>query len=247
MARALQSAFLSPSAAAGVRMALEPGRGRSAVPVRTTLAGAVVGLAAVATTVTFAANLDRLVTTPRLYGRSWDVTLDASFGPIDRAGADAILRSTPSVSSWSGGYYGEATIGGRAVTAVGLDGDVTPTIVEGRAPRAVDEAVLGTSTLEHAGRRVGDRVEVVVDDEARSMTIVGRAVFPALGRGSFPQTGLGEGLLTTAAALEPPPDPLAPDPYYNFFLVNLRPGAGPGAEAALAGRLRSLCPVDQVL
>jgi hypothetical protein len=245
VARALQWAVVSPSAAAGVRMALEPGRGRTAVPVRTTLAGAVVGLAAVATTVTFAANLDRLVNTPRLYGRNWDVTIDASFGPIDRARGEEILRSTPGVSSWSGGYYGEATIGGRAVTAVGLDGDVTPTIVEGRAPRAVDEAVLGTSTLRHAGRRLGDRVEVVVGDEARSMTVVGRAVFPALGRGSFPQTGLGEGLLTSAAALEPPPDPSAPAPYYNFFLVNLRPGAGPGTEAALEGRLRALCPEDQ--
>ena len=246
VARALQSAGLPPSTAAGVRMALEPGRGRSAVPVRTTLAGAVVGLAAVATTVTFAANLDRLVSTPRLYGRSWDVTVDSGFGAIDRAEAERILRSTPSVAGWSGGYYGEATIGGRAVTAVGLDGDVTPTIVAGRAPRTADEVVLGTSTLEHAGRGIGDRVAVVIDNEARSMRIVGRAVFPALGRGSFPQTGLGEGLLTTAAAVPPPPDPTVPGPYYNFLLVRFRPGAGPAAEAALGRRFRPLCPTDQV-
>lgn len=245
VARALQSAAVSPSAAIGVRMALDPGRGRSALPVRTTLAGAVVGLAAVATTVTFAANLDRLVTSPHMYGRNWDGTIDGSFGAIDRTKAEGILRSTPSVTGWSGGYYGEATIGGRAVTAVGLEGDVTPTMVEGRGPRAVDEAVLGTSTLEHAGRRVGDRVAVVIGNETRSMRIVGRAVFPALGRGSFPQTGLGEGLLTTADALQPPPDPSVPGLYYNFFLVNLRQRTSPAVEAALGRRLRSLCPTDQ--
>jgi hypothetical protein len=72
------SGVLPVSAAAGVRMALEPGRGRSAVPVRTTLIGAIVALAAVATTATFAVNLNRVVSSPRLYGRGWDVLFDAS-------------------------------------------------------------------------------------------------------------------------------------------------------------------------
>lgn len=245
VARAVRSTSVSPSAAVGFRMALEPGRGRTAVPVRTALAGAVVGLAAVATTVTFAANLNRLVTTPGLYGRTWDGVIDGSFGAIDRDRAEAILRSSPSVVRWSGGYYGEAAIGGREVTAVGLEGDVAPTIVEGRRPRADDEVVLGTTTLRRAHRRVGDRVEVVLADEPRSMRVVGRAVFPALGRGSFPQTGLGEGLLTTTAVLEQPPDPSLPRPYYNFYLVTLRPGATATAEAALGHRLRTLCPADQ--
>ena len=193
VATGLTSTPLGPTAAAGVRMALEPGRGRTAVPVRATLVGAIVGLAAVATAVTFAANLDRVVTDPRLYGRGWDLLLDASFGGIERAPAAQALRSSPAVSRWSGGYYGEASVAGRAVTAIGITGPVTPVIVEGRAPRADDEVVLGTSTLDRTGRAVGDRVEISLADAVVPMEVVGRAVFPAMGRGSFPQTGVGRG------------------------------------------------------
>ena len=49
---------------AGVRMALEPGRGRTAVPVRTTMLAAIVGVAAVAAALTVTASADRLVSTP---------------------------------------------------------------------------------------------------------------------------------------------------------------------------------------
>lgn len=136
--------------------------------------------------------------TPRLYGRAWDFTYDASFGALGRDEMATLLRSSPIVESWSGGYYGEAEMAGRAVTAVGVDGPITPTIVQGRAPRVDDEVVLGASTLERSGGAVGEKVEVTVAGEPRSMTIVGTAVFPALGRGSFPQTGLGVGALMTA-------------------------------------------------
>src|SRR5207237_2811687 len=62
-----------PTAVTGVRLALERGRGRTAVPVASTLLGAVLGIAAVAAAVTFAASLNHLLTTPRLYGWTWDV------------------------------------------------------------------------------------------------------------------------------------------------------------------------------
>jgi hypothetical protein len=43
---ALSRAWRSPSAATGVRMALQPGRGRTAVPVRSPIFGATLGVAA---------------------------------------------------------------------------------------------------------------------------------------------------------------------------------------------------------
>ncbi len=63
------------SGVAGARMALDPGRGRTAVPVRSTLLSAVIGLAAVAAALTITASADRLVTTPRLYGENWDAVI----------------------------------------------------------------------------------------------------------------------------------------------------------------------------
>ncbi|MEY2478608.1 MAG: putative transport system permease protein [Actinomycetota bacterium] len=246
----LASSGLTPSGVAGVRMAFEPGRGRTAVPVRTTLVGAVLGLAAVAATVTFGANLDRLTTTPRLYGRAWAATFDGSFGPMPVSRVQPVLDASPVVSRWSGGYYSEATVDGRAVTAIGLRGPVRPPIVEGRAPRADQEIVLGTRTLQAAHRDIGDRVQLVVAGHKQTMTVVGRAVFPALGRGSFPQTGVGEGVLMSAGAAKPPFDPdlaaeIGSGEFFNFFLLDLRADASSGQVAALRSRLLRLCPEDQ--
>jgi hypothetical protein len=231
----------------GIRMALEPGQGRTAVPVRATLAGALIGLAAVATAVTFGVSLDRLVSTPELYGRTWDAVVDAQFGALPQATAERELRADTDVAAFTGGFYGEAEVGGHAVTAIGLDnGLVGPSLVEGRGPRADDEVVLGTSTLRRVNGRLGGTVYVSLGTTGRRMTVVGRAVFPGLGRGGFPQTGLGDGVWTTANALAPPADPeLGEEPYFNFYLVRLRDGAPATAGRAVADRLVELsCGVE---
>jgi hypothetical protein len=69
-------------------------------------------------------------------------------------------------------------------------------------------------------RDVGDTVPISGGDERIDMRIVGRAVFPAFGRGSFTPTGLGEGAAVSATVLA------ATDPGtalsgggYNFVLV----------------------------
>jgi len=109
------------SLTAGVLMALEPGRGSTAVPVRTTVAGTLVALTALLAALTFGASLSDLVATPRLYGQDWDVAYDAGFSVIPTAGATALLKDNPSVTAFSGGAYGDVTVGGRQVAAVGID------------------------------------------------------------------------------------------------------------------------------
>jgi hypothetical protein len=59
----------------GVRFALEPGRGRSAAPVRSAILGAVLAVAVLTTTVTFGASLDSLVSHPSLYGWNWNYAM----------------------------------------------------------------------------------------------------------------------------------------------------------------------------
>src|SRR5205085_2881890 len=84
--------------------------------------------------------------------------------------------------------YGNLTIGGRAVPAVGLDqlqGQVFPTLLEGRAASAPDEIVLGTTTMRRAHTSVGRKLAVQFEDVTRQLTVVGRAVFPPLGRGGL--------------------------------------------------------------
>ena len=68
----LTSGIGSVTAMLGIRLALQPGAGRTAVPVRSTVASAVVGVAALTGALVFSASLGHLLATPRLYGVTWD-------------------------------------------------------------------------------------------------------------------------------------------------------------------------------
>lgn len=224
----------------GLRMALEPGRGRTAVPVRTALVGLIAAIAAVAAAFTYSTSLNRLVSTPRLYGWSWDTFVDIGFGPIGTPTAIRKISSDPSIAAMSAGTYGAngaITIQGNLVPAVGITPfkrEVFPTIVEGRPPLAPDEIVLGTSTIRAVHAKVGDTINATVNERLRPMRIVGRAVFPPMGRGSFTPTGLGEGAMLTASSFAP--QFLQPDDLYNFMLIRLRPGT---SRAAFGRRLQA--------
>ena len=65
---------------AGVQLAVEQGRGRTAVPVRGALLGTALSVLAVTAAITFGANLLQLVQTPRLYGQAWDAQSTCSSG-----------------------------------------------------------------------------------------------------------------------------------------------------------------------
>lgn len=228
-------------------MALERGRGRTAVPVRSALVGGALAVAALVAATSFVADLGHLVSTPRLYGITWDFSLDAQFSSFPGDEGVKLLTSAPGVGAFSGGQYGNVTVGGRAVAAVGIDdlrGHVFPTVLEGRAPAGPDEIVLGTNTLRQVHRAVGQTVEVQLPGGTRTMRIVGRAVFPSLGMGYFTRTDLGEGAATTAAVLVPPDVPAG---RYNFFLIRLAPGARRGPAMARVGEaaLAVGCPSGQ--
>ena len=60
----------------GMRMALEPGHGRTAVPVRSALAGITVAVAAVVAAAVFGASLVALVDRTPPYGQNWTQKVD---------------------------------------------------------------------------------------------------------------------------------------------------------------------------
>ena len=232
----------------GVRMALEPGRGRTAVPVRTTIVGAALAIASVVAAVTFAASLDHLVSTPRLYGWTWDASIDT--GGIDEVDTANIVRQVTSdlqssklVGAFSRSVISRLDVDGATVTALGIHGArgrVGPTIVAGRAPRTDDEIALGARTLDRVGASIGDVVHVQPDsggDPVR-LRVVGRVVLPGLG--TYPgsdKTALGDGALLTRRSLRA----LGPDFGAGPFLVRLAPGA---TTAQLA---RAIVPPDQTV
>ena len=110
-------AGLPPSAVTGVRAALEPGVGRSTVPVRSAILGAILAVTVVVATVTFGSSLNTLVSHPSLYGWNWNYDIDGGGGLGDIPGRGAffsvkrkqaaakLLNADPLVESWTGIYY----------------------------------------------------------------------------------------------------------------------------------------------
>jgi FtsX-like permease family len=226
-ARLAGGAGLPVTAAAGVRLALEPGRGRTAVPVRAALAGTALSVLAVTAALTFGANLVQLVNTQPLYGQRWDAAIDLS--PLTPAAAKERLGHIPGIAGWTFGHAGAVEIGGQLIPAVGLTAGqgplLSPTVLQGRPPRTADEIVLGTATLRQIGRHVGQPVTVSVNGHPVHQRIVGRAVFPDIGGGSFTPTDLGQGAETTA-------DLLKSQAGFDFVLVSFTPGPRRAANIA---------------
>jgi ABC-type lipoprotein release transport system permease subunit len=96
-------------------------------------------------------------------------------------------------------------------------GSITPTLVEGRAPRGPSELLLGTRTLEDLGLKIGDGVDVRYGGRTVRMRIVGRGVLSEFAGAAR----LGEGAELTLAGVRR----LVPDAVQNILLLRLRPGA----------------------
>jgi len=217
----------------GVRLAVQPGHGRSAVPVRATITAMTIGVGAVAAALTFEASLAHLLATPALFG----VTFDADVQPngnnsnVDTPSLAAALRGQPAVTAQAVALSGiplqagRVSFGGLATTSV--EGSLDPTVIEGRLPTARDEIMLGSRTLDDLHAHIGQTIQVSVASLTRGvpMRIVGRGVLAAV----QDSEQLGRGAVITFAALAKfgalaPPGFGVPPP--KDLYVRFRPGAG---------------------
>jgi ABC-type lipoprotein release transport system permease subunit len=189
-ARAAANAGASPVVTTGVRMALEPGRGSSAVPVRSAVVGAALGTLGITAVLVFGSSLNRLVTTPSRYGRSWDIAIvpdenanaasepAPTFAEIVRA-----ARENPALGAIAAVAQEAVEVDGRPLTGSvfrSVRGSIAPTIVVGRAPGRVDEVALGAAALDAIDKGVGDSVEVRSDSRTRRFRVAGQVVLPSL-------------------------------------------------------------------
>ena len=178
------------------------------------------------------------------------MSVDTQFGQVPAGSIEKYLGSKPGVTGWTYGDHGSVTINGATISSIGLApgrGPIQwPTIVDGRSPRGPNEIVLGSKSLDAADVRVGQKVKVTTDSQAatdgsdtsRTMTVVGRAVFPRFGQGSFTPTGLGDG----AAVMDTTQNPAG----FNFFLVGMAPGQRVGVtKVSDELQQKGICPADQ--
>jgi len=187
--------------------------------VRSTLVGAIVGIAAIAGGLTFAGSLDHVAKNPRLQGWNWDMVVGDDFDPDTSGYVLPVLRSTPGIVDLSAGGAGEVAIGSQNVSTLGVDrvtGSIEPVILDGRTAERDDEIVLGARTLRESGAHVGETVRVVAGARFFDMRIVGRGVAPAVANEAFS----GRGAFMTFAALQK----LFPRNAMDIYLVRARRG-----------------------
>jgi putative ABC transport system permease protein len=235
LAGALGRVSSSPAAVAGVRMALEPGRGRTAVPVRSAIFGSALSVVALTASLLFATSLNHVLTTPRVSGFTWDVFVADETDPPSTAAA---LRADRHVAGFSRGGYVNVKIGGTSLFAITVDdsGPVHPVIAEGRAPAAADEIALAAGTMRAIHSSIGDTVDVSADQEGPGsppvrMRIVGQAIVPPA---PFGVTRPGEGAAITFQGVKrvDPSVEVREEASFIPFLVRFAPGVSRAAGLA---------------
>jgi hypothetical protein len=230
---------LPPAAVAGVRFALEPGVGRSAVPVRSAILGAILAVTVVVATVTFGSSLNTLVTHPALYGWNWNYDIDGGGGLGDVPGQAAakLLDADPLVQSWSGVYYSTLQLDRLNVPVMGATprAAVAPPLLSGHALDSANQVVLGAGTLRQLNKKVGDTVVVRAQHGAPvTLTIVGTATLPPLGVSGSSHLEMGTGAVLDYRLIPPADRNLfAVTPGPNAILVRTKGGASPQALRSL--------------
>jgi FtsX-like permease family len=221
VAAALAAANLPPAAVIGTRLALEPGRGRSAVPVRSAIAAAAAGVCALTVAATFAASLLHLVGDPAAYGVTWDVRVGNFADPQGGRRAARKLDVNPAVAAYAGAVTEapDVRVDGRSVHLLAYTsgkGRLPPAVVEGRAPTQPDEIALGSTALRALGKRIGDTVLIATASAAQRVQVVGRVVFNNAGLATAP-AGPGNGGIVQVELwrrLSPPGAPISPAAYF---------------------------------
>jgi hypothetical protein len=228
-------------AAMGIRLALQRGAGRTALPVRSTIAAAAVGVAALTGALVFSASLAHLLATPRLYGVTWDAyvqNVQSSFNGVQPA--LSVVEHDPQVKTWATADMGAPVeVGGVEQDALaagpGPAGAPRPVLLAGRLPASADEVALGARTLAMAGSHIRGSVSLsLAGARPARFSVVGVAVFPAVTNA----LGLGHGVAMTPGGLRRLLPPHLRLPPAGTLLVQFRPGGSRQAHiTALTARL----------
>ena len=229
-------AGLPPALLIGSRLAVEPGRGTRAVPVRSALVGVIAGVIGVVGCFTFRAGLIDTATTPARAGIVWDYFVVAEGGDLPTKVMTTIAHDRDVA----------AALRARWARAVPIDGTPTPTfgtsavkdsmplvVLSGHAPRSRDEIAFAPGTLRDLRVSIGDRVTVGAAP-GHQVRVVGTALLPETSHTDYDHSAW----LTAAglrAALGPGADAGA-DSITDYVLVRWRPGTPVTAAAhRLAG------------
>ncbi|HXZ76452.1 MAG TPA: ABC transporter permease, partial [Streptosporangiaceae bacterium] len=218
----------------GARFALEPGRGRSAVPVRPALLGAVVGVLGVLAAFTFSAGVSDAAANPARFGQTWQLGTFLGLNGQDAGPASRVLRAVAADRDVTG--VDDARIGGAQSGQVSVESytyapvagkRVAVVLTSGRMPATANEIALAPATARELHAVTGSTVRLTGGTAtARAVRVTGIGFVPA-----GPHNGYADGAWLTPAGY----DRIFAGARYAFKFhvaaVALRPGADVPAVA----------------
>jgi hypothetical protein len=208
----------------GTRFALEAGRGRTAVPVRPALFGAVAGVLGILAAFTFSSGVSDAASNPERFGQTWQLETLTGFNSQDFLPARQVfqeLAKDPDVAGVNDARLSvaRAGTGSTTVSLFSLDPVGEPlrvVLTGGRLPEADDEIVLAPGSAAALNARIGSRVRFESSRDARRLTVVGLGFVP-----QSAHNGYDSGGLVTAAGF----DALFTGFKLHGAQITLRPGA----------------------
>jgi len=226
----------------GTRFALESGRGRTAVPVRPALIGAVVGVLGILGAFTFSHGVSDAASHPERFGQTFQLGAfvgfnDQNFGNVDEL--VAALRKNPDVTGVDDARTAVATgPGGKgSVSLYAYDSGakaIPVVLMSGRMPQAPNEVVLGPTSMTALHAHVGERVPLAGSSATATFTITGTGLVVA-----GPHNGYADGGWMTQAGY----NTIFDDFKFRIVLVTLRPGARtPQAATTLHDQIAAAHP-----
>jgi len=234
VAAAAAAAGLPVSLVVGSRFALEPGRGRSAVPVRPAMLGAIVGVLGVLAAFTFSAGVSDASANPARFGQTWQLDTYLGEGGQDFSPAGSqVLRAVaadPEVTGVDdalvdGAQSGQVSV--ESFTYTPVSGKRVPAVLTGgRMPASASEIVLGPTTAKAMHVTIGSTIRLTGGPVPRTFTVTGTGFVP-----QGPHNNYDDGAWLTQAGY----DRLfhGAEFAFKFHLatVSLRPGADADAVA----------------
>ena len=218
----------------GARFAFEAGRGRSAVPVRPALAGAIVGVLGVLAAFTFTAGVTDAANHPERFGQTIALETGVGFNgqsPPRVPQALAAAAKDPDVTGLNDTYSAVAYSGNISLTTYSIApvaGKQIPVVLTaGRLPARAGQIVLAPSSARQLGAAVGSVVPVSGGKGTHRYTVTGIGFVP-----EGPHNGYAEGAWVTPAGFRQ----IFRGAHYPYKFRVAMVSVRPGADVAAVGK-----------
>jgi cell division protein FtsX len=215
----------------GTRFALESGRGRTSVPVRPALIGAVTGVLGIVAAFTFSHGVSDAASHPERFGQTFQLTAFVGINGDDGGPVSKLLSTIVANKDVAGVDDARTAVatgpGGKGSVSLWeyqpAPKPIPVVLMSGRMPESATEVLLAPQSMASLHAHIGDRVSLTGSKKgASAFTVTGEGLVPI-----GPHNGYADGGWVTTNGF----DSIFDTYKFRIELLALRSGADPSAVA----------------